>query len=162
MKIGEVYGTLGNKLLKSLSSSGKSMYIEFWKEFSYLSDITELKASIKYKKINLDCQTWLDIDKNILMSPNHSINSNCSWLITSNFGTFIRLNFTFIEVNYYFWLRNFGFMCSESSSYALLFKRINFSWANSLYSIFNLHKQHSTQDIKFWIHIWRGSSVILI
>ena len=98
MKIGEVYGTLGNKLLKSLSSSGKSMYIEFWKEFSYLSDITELKASIKYKKINLDCQTWLDIDKNILMSPNHSINSNCSWLITSNFGTFIRLDFTFIEV----------------------------------------------------------------
>ena len=45
------------------------------------------------------------------MSPNHPINSNCSWLITSNFGTFIRLDFKFIEVDYYFWLRNFGFMC---------------------------------------------------
>ena len=102
MKIGEVYGHSGNKLLRSISTSGKSMYIKFRKEFSYGSVKTEFKASIKYKKINFDCQTWLDIDKNILMSPNHPINSNCSWLITSNFGTFIRLDFKFIEVDYYF------------------------------------------------------------
>ena len=162
MQIGEVYGNSNNKLLKSISSSGQTLFIDFKKQYKFGNQNTEFEAFIKYSKIMSACQNWLDVKTNILMSPNHPINSNCSWLITSNFGTFIGLNFTFIEVNYYFWLRNFVFMCSESSSYALLFKWINFSWANSLYSIFNLHKQHSTQDIKFWIHIWRGSSVILI
>ena len=59
----------------------------------------KLIALIKYKKINDECQTWFDINTNILMSPNHPNNINCSWLITANFGFYIILNFKFIEVN---------------------------------------------------------------
>ena len=36
---------------------------------------------------------------NILTPPNHSNTTNCTWLITSNFGSYIILNFKFIEVN---------------------------------------------------------------
>ena len=53
------------------------------------------------QKIYFDCQTWLDVEKNILMSPNHSNLANCSWLITSNFRSYITLDFKFIEVNLY-------------------------------------------------------------
>ena len=109
MKISEVYGTsygtneffgqvLDNKLLKSISTSGKSMFIDFKKQEN--GDYPKLRASIKYKKINHDCQTWLDVNTNILISPNHPNNNNCSWLITSNFGFYIILNFKFIEVNF--------------------------------------------------------------
>ena len=100
MKIGEAYGNSNNKLLKSISSSGKSIFIDFKKQFElYWNENAKFTASIKYKKINFDCQTFLDVKKNILMSPNHSNNTNCSWLITSNFGSYIMLSFKFIEVN---------------------------------------------------------------
>ena len=99
MKIGEVYGNSNNKLLKSISSSGKSMYIDFKKEFNFENAKNEFKALIKYKKINFDCQSWLDVEKNILMSPNYTSNINCSWLITSDFGSYIILDFILIEVN---------------------------------------------------------------
>ena len=76
------------------------MYIDFKKQFNLGSNAkSEFKASIKYKKINFDCQTWLDKEKKIIMSPNYPNNINCSWLITSYFGSYIILNFTFIEVN---------------------------------------------------------------
>ena len=97
MKIGEVYGNSNYKLLKSISSSGKSMFIDFKKQEN--GAYPKFMASIKYKKINFDCQTWLDVNTTILMSPNHPINTNCSWLITSKFGSYIILDFTFIEVN---------------------------------------------------------------
>ena len=100
MKIGEAYGNSNNKLLKSISSSGKSISIDFKKQYQWENEKTEFEASIKYKKIMSDCQTLLDIEKNILMLPNNPNNTNCSWLITSNFGTYIILNFKFIEVNY--------------------------------------------------------------
>ena len=81
------------------------MFIEFQKVFhTYAKDMTtEFVASIKYKKINSDCQSWLD--NNILMSPNDP-NINCSWIITGKFGSYITLEFDFIEVkpidnNYY-------------------------------------------------------------
>ena len=102
MKIGEVYGHSYNKLLKSISSSGKSMFINFINnvpDVQYLFDNVKLIALIKYKKINDECQTWFDINTNILMSSNHPNNINCSWLITANFGFYIILNFKFIEVN---------------------------------------------------------------
>ena len=98
MKIGEVYGNPYNKLLKSISSSGKRLFLDFKKQY-WDSGNTEFEASIKYKKIKSACQTWLDVDKNILTTPHHSNNNNCSWLITSNFGSYIILNFKFIEVN---------------------------------------------------------------
>ena len=100
MKIGEVYGNSNNKLLKSISSSGKSMFIDFKKNHadSAEAELTTIRVLIKYKKINFDCQKWLDLDKNILMSPNHLKYTNCSWVITANFGSYIILNFTFVEV----------------------------------------------------------------
>ena len=110
MKISEVYGTsygtneyfaqqLDNKLLKSISTSGKSMFIDFKKQLKYGSIYgSEFMALIKYKKIDFDCQTWLDVQKNILMSPDHHNSMNCSWLITFNFGSYIILNFKFIDV----------------------------------------------------------------
>ena len=98
MKIGEAYGNSNNKLLKSMSSSGKSMFIDFKKQ--YHVGAVEFKAPIKYNKIISDCQKWLDVKTNILMSPNHPNNANCSWLITANFGSYIILNFKFIEVNF--------------------------------------------------------------
>ena len=100
MKIGEVYGNSNNKIVNTISSSGKSMFIDFKKQNNFGNAKTEFKASIKYKEINFYCQTWLDVKKNILMSPNHPNNTNCSWLITTNFGSYIILNFKFIEVNF--------------------------------------------------------------
>ena len=100
MQIGEVYGNSNNKLLKSISSSGKSMSIDFKKQLEFVDENAKFIASINYKKINFDCQKWLDVKTNIFMSPNHPNRTNCSWLITSNFGSYIILNFKFIEVNF--------------------------------------------------------------
>ena len=92
MQIKEVYGNSYTKLLKSISSSGKSMFIEF--KFQTPYGYLEFNSSIMYNNISSDCQTWLDMEKNILTSPNQS----CSWLITANFRSHIILNFTYIEV----------------------------------------------------------------
>ena len=100
MIIGEVFGNAKNKLLQSISSSGKSMFIDFKKQFD--SGVVEFDARISYKKINFNCQTWFPVKNNSLMSPNHPNNTNCSWLITANYGSYIILNFRFIEVNSYF------------------------------------------------------------
>ena len=97
MKIGEMLGTSKIKSLKSVSCSGKTMFIDFKKQVDFGN--VEFEASIKYNKIMSDCQTCLDIDKNILTSPDHPNNINCSWLITANFGSYIILNFEFVEVN---------------------------------------------------------------
>ena len=100
MKIGEVYGNSNHKLLKSISSSGKTLFIDFKKQFKqFHSEKTEFEAIIKYNKIMSACQNWLDLKTNILASPNHSNTTNCIWLITSNFGSYIILNFKYIEVN---------------------------------------------------------------
>ena len=92
MLIGEVFGTSSHKVVKSISSLGKSMLIEFRKQYLFA---VEFVATIKYNKIIPDCQSWLD--DNILMSPNNS-NINCSWIITRQFGSYITLDFKFIEV----------------------------------------------------------------
>ena len=93
--IGELFGTLSEK---SFSSSGKSMFIDFKKPFTFLSNtINEFAASIKYKKINSECQSWLDLTNNLIMSPSHP-KMNCSWLITGKYGSFIILEFSHIEV----------------------------------------------------------------
>ena len=99
MKIGEVYGNSNNTLLKSISSSGKTLFIDFKKQYKLGNQMTEFEAIIKHKNIISICQNLLHINKNILLSPNHPNNSNCSWLITSNFGSYIILDFKFIEVN---------------------------------------------------------------
>ena len=93
MLIGELFGTPNHKIVKSISSSGKSIYIDFKKQFSH--GTVEFVASIKYNKINPNCQSWMD--NNVLMSPNHP-NINCSWLITRKSGSYITLDFIFMEV----------------------------------------------------------------
>ena len=101
MLIGKLFGTPSHKIMKSISSSGKSMFINFNRVYDYDNSIVEFSASIKYNKINPDCQSWLD--DNTLASPNNP-NINCSWIITREFGSYITLDFSFIEVewmNYY-------------------------------------------------------------
>ena len=93
MLIGELFGTPNHKVVKSISSSGKTMFIDFKKPDDYYT--VEFVASIKYNKINPDCQSWLD--SNILISPNNP-SINCSWIITKKFGSYITLDFKFIEV----------------------------------------------------------------
>ena len=93
MLIGELFGTPSHKVMKSISSSGKKMFIVFNR--GYENTINEFSASIKYNKINTDCQSWLD--DNRLVSPNNP-NMNCSWIITRQFGSYITLDFFFIEV----------------------------------------------------------------
>ena len=93
MLTGEPFGTPYHKILKSISSSGKSIFIDFKKQYY---GTVEFVASIKYNKINPECQSWMD--NNVLMSPNHP-NINCSWLITRKFGAYITLDFSFIKVN---------------------------------------------------------------
>ena len=99
MIIGELFGTPNHKVVKYISSSGKTMSIEFKRQFF---TTVEFVASIKYNKINPDCQSW--INNNILMSPKNP-NINCSWIITKKFESYISLDFDFIEVkpigNYY-------------------------------------------------------------
>ena len=98
-KIGELYGNSNNKLSKSISSSGKTLFIDFKKQYKHGDEKTEFEAIIKHENIISVCQTCLDINKSILLSPNHLNSNNCSWVITSNFGSYINLNFKFIEVN---------------------------------------------------------------
>ena len=98
MLIGEVFGTLKHKIIKSISSSEKSIYIELRekkREWVNWIGVVDFAASIKYNQINLDCKSWLD--KNMLLSPYHP-NINCSWLITRKSGSYITLDFIFMEV----------------------------------------------------------------
>ena len=92
MIIGEVFGTPNHNVVKSMSSLGKSIFIDFKKQDW---GTVEFIATIKYNKIIPDCQYWLNND--ILISPNNP-NSNCSWIITAKFGSYITLHFKFIEV----------------------------------------------------------------
>ena len=96
MVIGELFGTPSHKLVKSISSSGKSMLIDFRKHFDYYT--TEFEAFIKYNHINSDCQSWLNLKNNMLMSPSQP-NLNCSWVITKLVGSYITLEFSYIEVS---------------------------------------------------------------
>ena len=98
MLIGEIFGTPNHKAIKDISSSGRSIFINFRKltlEYYFNAETVVFEASIKYNKINSDCQSWLD--NNVLMSPDNP-NINCSWLITRQIGSYITLHFTFIEV----------------------------------------------------------------
>ena len=93
MLIGEVFGTPNNKIVKSISSTGKSIFIDFKKQSTW--GTVEFVAFIKYNKINPDCQSCLV--NNTLIFPNNQ-NINCSWIITRKFGSYITLDFKFIKV----------------------------------------------------------------
>ena len=93
MLIGELFGTPNHKIVKSISSSQKSIYIDFKKQYD--DGTVEFLTSIKYNKIIPDCQFWLH--DNILLSPNNP-NINCSWIISIKYGSYITIDFNFIEV----------------------------------------------------------------
>ena len=82
-----------HKVVKSISSSEKSIFIDFKRQNT--PGYVEFVATIKYNKINSDCQSWLN--KNKFISPNNP-NINCSWIITTKYGSYITLDFKFIEV----------------------------------------------------------------
>ena len=94
--IGQLFGTQNHKVVKSISSSRKFLYLKFQSKFNTYETV-EFVASIKHNKINSYCKSWLDLTNNILMSPSHA-NINCSWLITRQYGTYITLEFSYIEV----------------------------------------------------------------
>ena len=101
MKIGEVYGDDYNRKWKSISSSGM-MFIDFHKHYKSMARPinAELKALIKYNKFMPDCQNWLDLKRNTLKSPDkYDKNFNCSWLLSSNFGSYIILHIDHIYVS---------------------------------------------------------------
>ena len=93
MLIGELFGTPNHRVVKSISSSGKFMLIDFKKQFQL--GRVEFEAVIKYNKIIPDCQSWLV--NHMIISPNNP-NINCSWIITRKFGSYITLDFSFVEV----------------------------------------------------------------
>ena len=88
-----MFGTPNHDVVKSISSTGKSILIDFKKLYGY--GTVAFVAIIKYNKIIPDCQSWLV--NHIIMSPNNP-NINCSWIITRKFGSYITLDFKFIEV----------------------------------------------------------------
>ena len=97
MKIDEVAGNPNQKFNRSISSSSGMMFIEFMKVQRYM---VRLKALIKYNKFIPECQTWLDLEKNTLMTPDkYGNNLHCSWLLSTTFGTSINLNFDYIDVS---------------------------------------------------------------
>ena len=100
MKISDVYADpVHHYYIKSISSS-KMMFIQFKRLFNTLDEKAELKAVIKYNKFMPECQSWLNLEKNTLMSPDkYGNNFSCSWLLSSNFGSYIILHFDHIYVS---------------------------------------------------------------
>ena len=97
MRIGEVYGDHYNRQWQSISSSGM-MFIDFKKQFEI--SVVQLNALIKYSKVIPDCQTWLDLKNYTLKSPTiYDNNVTCSWLLSFNYGSYIKLQFNYIYVS---------------------------------------------------------------
>ena len=111
--IGDVYGDsnvacfhldaaycANNKLVKSISTSGRKMYLEFRRESIYKQQKAEVLALIKYNKFMPECQTWLDLTNKVLKSPNeYGYNFNCNWLLSYEIGSYIILRITHIDVS---------------------------------------------------------------
>ena len=95
MLIGELLGTSFHNVVKSISSSGNSMFLKFKKEEDVFNP--QFSASINYNKINTDCPSWTDFASSRWVSPVHS-NVECSWLITGQFGSYLTLKFNYLGV----------------------------------------------------------------
>ena len=104
-EIGKIFGKRHPDLLKSISSTGSSLLIAFntFKVLNFDLDHLIIKASIKYNKIDSNCQKWLNYASKFLLSPNYpneyNNNIKCTWLISAKFGSYLELAFKFIEVN---------------------------------------------------------------
>ena len=96
MLIGGLLGTSKHNVVKSISSSGNSMFLKFKKEDVVVNP--EFSASIYYNKIsNTNCPSWTDFSTSGWMSSSHS-NIDCSWLITRQFGSYLTLKLRNVEV----------------------------------------------------------------
>ena len=89
-------------MIKSISSTGKSMFIDFKKPWVHkiLLGIVEFEATIQFNKMDSDCQIWLD-KNNILrtpINPNLSKDITCRWFFTTSFDSYISIDFSYIEV----------------------------------------------------------------
>ena len=64
--------------------------------------IVEVLVEIKYKKMNSDCQTWIDLENNVLTTPvdlnTYNNSFICNWLINMHFGSYITLKFIYLDV----------------------------------------------------------------
>ena len=103
MQIGEAVGhEVIHQTQKSVSSSGM-MFIQFMRSmrsYKHGDDVAKLEALIKYNTFMPECQTWLDLENNTLISPDkYGNNFNCSWLLSYNFGSYIKLTFDHIYVS---------------------------------------------------------------
>ena len=107
-EIGKVFGKRHPDLLKSISSTRSSLLIAFNTFKFILFDLNGashliIKASIKYNKIDSNCQKWLNYTSKSFLSPNYpneyNNNIKCTWLISAKFGSYLELAFKFIEVN---------------------------------------------------------------
>ena len=102
---------LSNWDKKIISTSTNDLNIEFRSD-----DIWRNKgfsANIFFTPIpNKECESWLDMDKNIFKSPNYPqtyhISMKCSWLITADHDYHITLDFTELYVRYQ--IQNYDFL----------------------------------------------------
>ena len=88
---------------KIISISTNKLIIEFKSDDFYESK--GFSANIHYTPIlNKECESWLDMDKKIFISPNYlqiyHENKKCSWLITVDHDYHITLNFIDLYVRY--------------------------------------------------------------
>ena len=100
-----MFGKRHPDLLKSISSTRSSLLVAFntFKFIVFSSSHLIIKASIKYNKIDSNCQKWLNYTNKFFLSPNYpneyNNNIKCTWLISAKFGSYLELAFKFIEVN---------------------------------------------------------------
>ena len=88
---------------KIISISTNRMNIDF-KSNDYM-ETKGFSANIHFTPIpNKECQSWLDMNNKIFISPNYPWtyhnSKKCSWLITVNHNYHITLNFIDIYVRY--------------------------------------------------------------
>ena len=90
---------------KIISSSTNKMNIEFKSgDFGY--EYKGFSAIIFFTPFpNIECQSWLDMSKKILKSPNYPkqyhASTKCSWLITVDHDYHITLNIVELHVRYH-------------------------------------------------------------
>ena len=88
---------------KVISTSSHRIYIKFTSDDA--AQFKGFSANIYFTPIsNKDCESWLDINKKIIKSPNYPqlyhISMKCSWLISVDHDYHIILNFTELYVRY--------------------------------------------------------------
>ena len=104
--IGPRYTTeMANWDKKIISSSTNKMNIEFKSGEYHGYEYKGFSAIIFFTPFpNIECQSWLDMNKKILKSPNYPkpyhTSKKCSWLITVDHDYHITLNIIELHVRY--------------------------------------------------------------